>query len=115
MGRANLRFYGRVIDIIDVSSPIDLGGSVVDSSRPAIDDESVQDLLPPQNTNGSRESVLILTEANGTRPLEDERRFRDSQSGTGPGTELLRAYLIKCSGDGDLLGVVWPRKRKMDC
>ena len=113
-GRVNFfRFRRRVIDIVDVSSPIGLGGSVVDSGPPAVNDKFVQDLLRPGNADSSEESALTLVKTNGTRPLPDKRGFRDLQSGTDPGAELLRAYLIKGSGDDDLPGVVWPGKRKM--
>ena len=112
-GRVNfLRFRGRIIDIVDVSSPIGLGRSLVDSGPPAIDDELVQDLFRPGNTDGSRESALTLVETNGTGPLLEQFFFKDLQSGTGPGAELSRAYLIKGSGDDDLLGVVGPVKEE---
>ena len=81
-GRVNfLRFRRRIIDIIDVSSPIGLGGSLVDSSPPAIDDELVQDLFRPGNTDGSRESALPLVETNGTGPLLDKKFLRICKAG----------------------------------
>jgi len=70
-----LRFRRRVIDIVDVSSPIGLGRSIVDIGPLAIDDEFVQDLLRPGNANGSGESALTLIETNGTRPLSDKKFY----------------------------------------
>jgi hypothetical protein len=76
-----LRFRRRIIDIVDVSSPIGLGRSIVDSGPPAIDDEFVQDLLCPGNANSSGEFGLPLIEANGTGPLPDKFLLRICKAG----------------------------------
>lgn len=112
-GRDNLlRFRRGIIDIVNVSSPIGLGRGVVDSGPPAVDDELVQDLFLPGNANGSGEPGRTLVETNGTRPLFGRKNFRGLKNGTGSEAEPLRAYLIKGSGDDDLVGVVWPEERK---
>ena len=74
-GRVNFfRFRRGVIYIVDVSSPIGLGGSLVDSGPLAVDDIFVQHLFPPGNSNGSGESSWTLAETNGTRPLFGGRK-----------------------------------------
>jgi hypothetical protein len=83
------RFRGGIIDIVDVPSPVDLGGSLVDGGPPTVDDEFVQDPLLPGNANGSNESGRTLAQTDGTRPL------------------------IKGSGDDDLAGVVWPPENRL--
>jgi len=101
-----------VIDIIDVSSPVDLGRSLVDSGPLAVDDIFVQDPFLPGNANGSGEARRTLVQTNGTGPLseteEGESQGFAKRDGPGSGSFFLRAYLIKGSGDHDLLGVVWP-------
>ena len=81
-GRGNFfRFRRGIIDIVDVSSPISLGRSLVDSGPPPIDDEFVQDLFRPGNANGSGKSTLALVETNGTRPLTDKKVLRICKAG----------------------------------
>ena len=100
-----MRFRRGIIDIIDVSSPVGLGGGLVDGAPSAVDDEFVQDPFPPGNANSSGESGRTLVQTNGTRPLLEKKKIR--RGGSGSGT-FLRAYLIKGSGDDDLVGIVWP-------
>lgn len=74
-GRDNFfRFRRGVIDIVDVSSPIGLGRSLVNSGPFAVDDVFVQDLGPPGNLNGSSEASRTPAETNGTRPLFGGRK-----------------------------------------
>ena len=68
-GRDIFRFRGGIIDIVDVPSPVDLGGSLVDGGPPAVDDEFVQYPLLPGNANSSNESGRTLAQTDGTRPL----------------------------------------------
>jgi len=61
-----------MIDIIDISCPVGLGGSLVDSGPLAVDDESVQNLLRPGNANGSNKACRALVQTNGTGPLREK-------------------------------------------
>jgi len=88
-GRVVFRFRRRVIDIIDISSPVGLGGGLVDGSPLAIDDEFVQDLLLPGNVDGGNEAFQTLLHMNGTSPP------------------------IKGSSNDDLVGVVRPLENQL--
>jgi hypothetical protein len=69
------RFRGGVIYIIDVSSPVGLGRSLVDGGPPAIDDKFVQNLFLPWNADDGNESGGALIHTKGTSPLKSGNIF----------------------------------------
>ena len=85
---------------------------MVNGGPPAVDDEFVQDPLLPGNANGGDEAGRTLIQTNGTSPLlekeEKKTKHEKCSERAGPGAKFLRAYLIKASGNDNLVGVVWP-------
>jgi len=75
-----------MIDIIDVSSPVGLGRSLVDSGPLAIDDVFVQDFFLPGNANGSGEARRTLVQTNGTGPLSENRKCQGFAKRDGSGS-----------------------------
>ena len=107
------RFRGGAIYIINESSPVGLGGSLVDCGPITIDDEFVQNFCLPGNADGGGESRRTLAHANGTRPLlENGKAEPYVQLKICKASASERTYLIKGTGDDGLVGVVWPTQRK---
>ena len=98
-----------MIDVIDVSSWVDFGGSLINGGPPSVDDKFVQDPLLPGNGNDGSEAGRTLLHTNGTGPLFEKKKIERLKICE---VALARTYLIKGSGDDGLIGVVWPAKRK---
>ena len=109
-GRIISRFRRGIIDIVHISSPIDFGWSLVDGGPPAVDDEFVQDPFFPGDANGGDEAGRTLIQTNGTGPLLEKKKKKHEKCSerAGPGANFESAYLIKGSGDDNLVGVVRP-------
>ena len=104
--------FRSIIYIVHVSSPVDFGGSLVNGGPLAVDDEFVQDLLRPSNANGSGKAGRTLIQTNGTGPLLEKKKHEKCSERAGPGANFESAYLIKGSGDDNLVGVVRPGEGK---
>ena len=100
------RFRGGVIYIIDISSPVGFGRSLIDSGPFAVNYKLVQDLLLPRNANGGNEPGWAPVHTKGTGPLFEEKESKNL--GTCEAGALVRAHLIKTSGHNGLFGSVWP-------